>query len=42
MSTNFANPNVKVVFTPAQTHKKKTTEKDESEKVNDEDIRKER
>jgi cullin 3 len=39
---NFVNANVKVTFTPAVTHKKKTTEKDEGEKVDDEDIRKER
>jgi hypothetical protein len=39
---NFANPNMKVNFIPAQTHKKKTAEKNEGEKVDDKEIRLER
>lgn len=42
VNNNFSNPNVKVVFIPAQTHKKKTAEKTETEKMDDKEIRLER
>lgn len=42
VAQNFSNPNMKVNFIPAQTHKKKTAEKNEGEKIDDKEIRLER
>lgn len=42
MNTGFTNPNIRVNFVPVQTHKKKTTEKTDAEKVDDKEIRIER
>ncbi len=42
MNDKFSNANIRVNFVPAQTHKKKTTEKTDVEKMDDKEIRLER
>jgi len=42
VNSKFTNPNIKVNFVPTSTHKKKTTEKSEVEKIDDKEIRLER
>lgn len=42
VNATFQNPNIRVNFVPAVTHKKKTTDKTEAEKVDDKEIRIER
>jgi len=42
VNQGFTNANIRVNFIPAQTHKKKTTEKTETEKMDDREIRIER
>ena len=42
VNTGFSNNNIRVQFVPTQTHKKKTAEKNDSEKVDDKEIRIER
>jgi cullin 3 len=42
VNTAFTNNNIRVQFVPTQTHKKKTAEKNDSEKVDDKEIRIER
>lgn len=42
VTMNFTNNNIKVSFVPTQTHKKKTADKNEAEKVDDKEIRIER